>query len=393
MISRKWQNLCLVLILALAQIKAAPATPAEKTPLFEHDVRLSESASNSANEGWNPYFGSSGIVFVSDQTVAEYVLRLQEGSLLQRHAPQASDGYTLTITLFDLEQKKAVAKNDIPVPGKSIRLFRSKDGNLILCTQSWIALLSPGLQVLNQVRLSERFGDADVLSAVDITGEHLYLAGESTEQCPELVQVLDAELLVTQKWWCLNEKTPSAFYGAQSAFYGDAAIQYHKGGSGGISTLQIYRNGGRGGTIHPPGLGYAEQAIFLSQNVLLLNGASLLRYDLRKGVEFSTAVAKNWNIVSPINCDAAGRACAMAIAISKSDFFDVARETILKDVAIAVVNAKDGGVLFRQSIKNLFSDSSHIKFSDVSDIRLVVAPDGKCVGVWHGSAWQAYAVQ
>lgn len=381
---RKWQNLCFVLILALVQIKVARAAQPEKTPVFEHDAKLSESTSSAASEGWNPYFGSSGIVFLSDQTVAEYVLRSQEGSLLQRHERQVADGYMLTITLFDLEQRKAVAKNDIAVPGRFVRLSRSRDGNLIVCTQSWIALLSPALQELQQVRVSERFGNEQVLPAVDIDGKHLYLAGESAGQCPNLVHVLDADTLVTQGWWCLKEK-------GQDAFYGDTAVQYHERRD---SVIQIYRNGGQTATIHPPGLIAAAQVISLPGNSLLVsNGGSLLGYDLGKGEEFFTPVAQHWNIVSPINCDVTGDNCAMALAIPKLDPFDVARKTTYKDVAVAVVNSKDGKVRFQQSIRNLFSNPSRIGLSDLSDISVTVAPDGKYVGVWHGSTWEVYSVQ
>ncbi|HEX4006105.1 MAG TPA: hypothetical protein VHX60_08010 [Acidobacteriaceae bacterium] len=381
---RQQQNLCFVLMFALVQIKVAGAAQPEKKPVFEHDAKLSEPTSIAASEGWSPYFASSGIVFLSDQTVAEYVLRSQEGSLLQRHERQVTDGYMLTITLFDLEQKKAVAKNDIAVPGRFVRLFRSKDGNLILCTQSWIALLSPALQELQQVRVSERFGNEQVLPAVDIDGEHLYLAGDSAGQCPNLVQVLEADSLVTQGWWCLKEK-------AQDAFYGDTAVQYHERRD---SILQIYRNGSQSATIHPSGLIVAAQAISLPGNLLLVsNGGSLLGYDLGKGEEFFAPVAQHWNIVSPISCDVAGDNCAMALAIPKLDPFDVARKTTYKDVAVALVNSRDGKVRFQQSIRNLFSNPSRIGMSDLSDISVTVAPDGKYVGVWHGSTWEVYPAQ
>lgn len=51
----------------------------------------------------------------------------------------------------------------------------------------------------------------------------------------------------------------------------------------------------------------------------------------------------------------AGDNCAMALAIQKLDPFDIARKTTYKDVAIALVNSRDGKVRFRQSIRNLFS--------------------------------------
>lgn len=198
---RKWQLKCIGVILAVAQTMATWAAVPEKTKaVFRHDARLSGSASASSNEEWNAYLTSSGIVFLSDRTVAEFVLRSQEGNLLERHERQVTNGYMLTITLFDLEQRKPVAKNDIAVPGRFIRLFRSRDGNLIVCTQSWIALLSPALQELQRVRVSERFGNGQVQPAVDIAGEHVYLTGESAGQCPNLVQVLDADSLVTQDW-------------------------------------------------------------------------------------------------------------------------------------------------------------------------------------------------
>jgi hypothetical protein len=381
---QKWQPVCLALILAVAQTMAAGAAVPERTAMFEHDAKLSDSASASSKEGWSVNFSSSGIVFLSDRTVAEYVLRSQEGTLLQRHERQVNDGYMLTITLFDFEQKKAVAKNDIAVPGRFVRLFRSRDGNLILCTQSWTALLSPALQELQRVRVSERFGNEQVLPAVDINGEHVYLAGESADQCPNLVQVLDADSLVTQGWWCLKEK-------AQDAFYGNTAVQYHERRD---SVIQIYRNGGQTATIHPPGLIVAAQAISLPGNSLLVsNGGSLLGYDLGKGEEFFTPVAQHWNIVSAINCDVAGDNCAMALAVPKLDPFDVARKTTYKDVAVALVNSRDGKVRFQQSIRNLFSNPSRIGLSDLSDISVTVAPGGEYVGVWHGSTWEVYPAQ
>lgn len=382
---RKPQLACLAFILVVTQMMGARVSVPEKRPVFEHDARLSDSASASSSQGWNAYFSSSGIVFLSDRIVAEYVLRSQEeGSLLQRHERQVTEGYTLTITLFDLEQKKVIAKKDIAVPGRFIRLFRSRDGNLIVCTQSWIALLSPEFQELQQIRISERFGNQEVLPAVDINGEHLYLVGEAAGQCPSLVQVLDAGSLVTQGWWCLKEK-------AQDTFYGDTAIQYHERRD---SVIQIYRDGGQTATIHPPGLIVAAQAISLSGNSLLVsNGGSLLRYDLEKGERFFTPVAQHWNIVSPINCDAIGDNCAMALAIPKLDPFDVARKTTYKDVAVALVNSRDGKVRFQQSIRKLFSKPLRIGLSELSDISVTVAPDGKYIGVWHGSNWEVYPAQ
>jgi hypothetical protein len=381
---RRWQSICLALILAVAQPIAVRAAVPERNAVFEHDARLSASASASSNAGWNVYLGSSGIVFLSDRTVAEYVLRSNEDNLLQRHEKQATDGYMLTITIFDLEQKKAVAKNDIAIPGRFVRLFRSRKGNLILCTQSWVALLSGGLQILNQVKLSERFGNVNVSFAVDINQEHLYLVGEAAAGCPNLVEVLDSDSLTTQDWWCLKEK-------AQDAFYGDTAVQYHERRD---SILQIYRNGIQSTTIHPPGLIVAAQVILLPGNFLLVsNGGSLLGYDLGKGEEFFAPVAQHWNIVSPIECDAVGDNCAMVLAIPKLDPFDVARKTTYKDVAVVVVSPRDGKVRFQQSIRNVFINSSRIGLSDLSDIRVAVAPDGKYVSVWHGSAWEVYPAQ
>ena len=174
-------------------------------------------------------------------------------------------------------------------------------------------------------------------------------------------------------------------------FYGNTAVQYHASRD---STLRIYDQGAPGAILDPPDLIVATQAIVLPEDLLLISdGGYLLGYGLRKGAEFSKAIAKNWSIVSPISCDAAGSACAMAIAISKSDFFDVARETIFKDVALAAVSTRDGSVVFRQPIKKLFSVPSRIELSDLSDIRVAVAPDGGFVGVWHGSVWEVYAVR
>ena len=110
-------------------------------------------------------------------------------------------------------------------------------------------------------------------------------------------------------------------------------------------------------------------------------------------MEFFAPVAQHWNIVSQIDCDVAGDSCAMALAIAKADPFDIARETTYKDVAVALVNSKDGKVRFRQSIRDLFSGSPHIGLSDLSGTSVTIAPDGKYVGVWHGSTWEVYSAQ
>lgn len=380
----KLQGVLLGLMLFLIHAQSLQAVQPVNGTQFEHDAKSSESGSGPDTQRRNAYIGSSGVVFLSNQTIVQYVLRSAEDNLLQRHEEQVSSSYVLTISLFDLDQKKAIAKNDISVPGKTIQLFRSRNGNLILFTSSWVALLSPQLQVLHQVQLSERFGDGYVSAAIDINGAHLYLSGTSDEECPVSVQVLDSESLLTQSWWCLKEQ-------ANSAFYGNTAVQYHERRD---STLQIYNQGIAGATLHPPGLIVAAEAIMLPNDLLLVsNGGALLGYHLGKGMEFFAPVMRRWNIVSPISCDATGDNCAMALAIPKSDTFDVARETTYKDVEVAVVSSRDGSVRFRQSIRAQFSDSSRINLHSLSDVRITMAPDGKRVGVWHGSVWDVYAVQ
>jgi hypothetical protein len=362
----------------------ARAASPRSTPLFLHDAAASPHAPDPDRQHDHTYLDSSGIVFLSSSIVAEYVLRSPENNLLQRQGRQVSNGYSLGITLFDIERKRITRHSEIPVPGKFIRVFRSAQGGLLICTRSWVESLSLTLEVLHQVPISPRYGDSDVSSDTDIDGAHLYLTGESADPCPQLVQVLDAVSLHTQASWCFQSA-------ASTAFFRDTALQYDPGNG---ADLRVFLNGRQQTTLKPPSLFATTQAIPLSaSSFLLTNGSALLGYRLDAGLAYFAPVAKHALIVSPIHCTAAGSQCAMALAVPKSDPLVLSLQTTYSRVDIAAIDAASGKLRTRFSIRALFPRPSRIAIGDFADLRVVLAPQGQRVAVWHGSTWAVYATQ
>jgi hypothetical protein len=377
---QKWLGPVLGLTLFLVPALSAQAIAPDVVALFKHDAMLSELGSSSSGQTSSIYLESSGILFLSDHQVLEFLLRSNGDRLVRRLGTLPTDAYILTLSLFDVDEGRTIAQDDISVPDKTVQLFRSNRGNIILCTQSWITLLSPQLQLLHNIAMSGRFEEGYISAATDINGAHVYLSGKSAKECPQSVRVLDSESLLAADWWCFTGQ-------AKNVFHGETAVRYHERID---SILTIYNKGMQSATITPPGLLVAAQVILLTDDLFLVNGGNLLGYSLRKGVVFSAPIIRNWNVVSPISCDAMGEHCGMALALAKPNFFDITREETYKDVLIAIVSSRDGRVLFRHSIRTEFS--SPIKLGGVH-IQVSLAPDGKRIAIWRGSAWEVYQIQ
>ena len=350
-------------------------------PLIVHDTAASPQPSNSDAEHLHTYLDSSGILFLSASTLAEYVLRAPENNLLVRNGRQVTNRYLLTISLFDVEKNRIIAHSDLPVPGRFLRVFRSAQDGLLLVTHSWVAALSPALETVHQVPISPRFGDADVASDTDIDGAHLYLAAESNDGCTQLVQQIDSASLTVENSWCLQSAAPAAFFRT-------TALQYSHDAGADISVL---RDGHFFTHLKPPSAFATTQAIPLSDNTFLLtNGSALLDYQLDAGLDFLSSPAKHGVIVSPIHCDVTASICAMALAIPKADPLVLSLTTTYKRVDLVTFDAASGHLHSRQSILTLFKRPAQININDFSDLRVVLAPHGEYAAAWRGSTWVVF---
>jgi hypothetical protein len=83
----------------------------------------------------------------------------------------------------------------------------------------------------------------------------------------------------------------------------------------------------------------------------------------------------------------------MALAVPKSDPLVLSLQTTYSRVDIAAIDAASGKLRTRFSIRALFPRPSRIAIGDFADLRVVLAPQGQRVAVWHGSTWAVYATQ
>ena len=370
-----------VLATLLASAVLARAASYRATPLLLHDASTSPLPATEGAQRFHTYLDASGILFLSANTIAEYVLHAPENNLLVRDGRQVTNRYLLTISLFDIDQKRLISHRNIPVPGKFVRVFRSAQGGLLLVTRSWIAALSPTLETIRQVPIDPRFGTADVSSDTDIDGAHLYLTGESADGCPKLAEQIDAASLDSQNSWCFQDDAPTAFYRT-------TALQFH---AKACADLHVFRDGHSLTQLKPPSLFATTQAIPLSsQAFLLTNGVALINYRLNTGLDFFSSPAKHGLLVSPIHCSVNATTCATTLAIPKADPLVLSLTTTYKRVDLVTFDTVNGRLHTRHSILALFKRPTHVNFNDFSDLRVVLAPHGQRAAAWHGSTWVVF---
>ncbi len=361
--------------LLLMQAILSHGLETKQAPLFQHESdTTSLGTDGSTSESRITYLDSSGVIFLEDSTVLEYVLSSQGFPLLDRSEQHDSKPYNLRLSLFNLNHREATATKDIAMAGKSFKLFRTRSGNVLVVTQSRIFVVSPDLNVLRQTPLSGPLRDTQTWTT-DISGEQLYLIADSTGQCPTPVQVLDSESLASTGSWCFGENRDRDFFGVTTA-------EYSKGRS---RTLSIYRAGKEASEIDLPRMLFVEQVLLLStEHLVAHDGANLLSYRIGKGVEFYTPILRHWNVVSPMSCNFLKTGCTFVMARPKSDVFDVRRKTTFKDVAVVVVSLASGKVQFQHSVQG--------QYKEVSDIKTTLSPTGNRVAIWLGSSWEVYPV-
>jgi len=373
---KRFMATLLGVVLLLAQTLLCHGLEVKKTPLFQHDSNSSLSGPEpGTSEPRITYSNYSGILFLTDNRVLEYVLSSEGFPLTNRSERQGNSGYNLRLSLFDLNQTKARVTKDIAVPGKLFRLFRSQSGDVLLITESGILTMSNELTVLRQTPPNDQLRDSQAWAS-DVDGAHLYLDADSTEQCPAPVHVLDSESLLPTESWCLNKDR-------NRAFYGTTAAEYSKGRN---PAVFIYRAGKQAGKFDLPRMLFVEQIVLLSDEWLVANdGANFLSYRMGKGIDFYAPVLRHWNIVSPMSCDVSESGCALVIARPKSDVFDVRRTTSLKDAAIAVIGLENGRIQFQCSIQG--------RYKNLADVRATMSPNGSRVAIWFGSTWEIYSLR
>jgi hypothetical protein len=354
---------------------------AQNTPMAEHDARSFASTSDIGDNA-NVVSDSSGVVFLSEELILQYVLHSKAASPVPGATHQAIESYILTLSLFDIGKNGIVAKTELPVPSRIVHVFRSHDGSIIVATQGSITLLSPELSVTNNVPMDERLGSSYIRSAVDIDGSHVYLSGESRKECPQVVQVLRADSLIQDSWWCLENNQ-------RSSFYGETAAEYHPSRDANIT---VYHGGHRTDTFALPGMLFISEATLLPENRLIAtDGDRVVSFQLSDGVNFALPIGKKGNIASPFSCTSNGDACAAIVAVPKSNVLDVKHETTFKDAQIIVFNSQSGGVRLRQSIHQS-SHGNRIVQRDVSETKVVISPNGRRAAAWYGSAWALYSI-
>ncbi len=371
------------LALLLASAAVARAASYRATPLLLHDATTSPLPAGAGAQHFHTYLDASGILFLSANTIAEYVLHAPENNLLVRDGRQVTNSYLLTISLFDIDQKRLISHTDVPVPGKFVRVFRSAHGGLLLVTHSWIAALSPSLETIRQVPIDPRFGTAVVASDTDIDDAYLYLTGESSDGCPKLAEQLNAASLATENSWCFQDDAPTAFYRT-------TALQFHaKAGA----DLHVFRDGRALTQLKPPSLFATTQAIPLSsQAFLLTNGVALINYSLDAGLDFFSSPAKHGLLASPIHCSVSATTCATALAIPKADPLVLSLTTTYKRIDLVTFDTVNGRLHSRHSILALFKRPTHVSLNDFSDLRVALAPHGERAAAWHGSTWVVFNI-
>jgi hypothetical protein len=364
-------------ILFLSQAALSQIVPTKEASLFRHDSGSWPESAPGTSENRITYLDHSGVRLLTDGTALEYVLSSEGYPLLNRPERQgSSNGYDLKLSIFNLDQKEPVAVKDISLPGKSFRVFQTASGKVVVVSESQIVTISPTLEILQQVPLESHFRGGQIWSATDLNGAHLYLIGNSTEQCPTLVQILDSDSLLPTGSWCLSGDSARAFFG-------DTSVEYNKGKN---STVSVYQEGKQANRFDLPKLPFIEQVVLLSDHSLIaVDGANLLSYTVGRGIAYYVPVLHRYNIDFPITCDVVGRACAFVLVKPASDFFDVRSKTTFKDVAVAVVDVGNGKIRFLSSIRG--------RFKNVSDVHVSISPGGNRVAIWFGSFWEVYPVR
>jgi len=103
-----WQRILVGMALAFMQTSLLSQSPSKNAPLFEHEVKSSDSTLD-VGSNFTTYLDSSGVLSLSDQMVLQYVLRSKQNNPVQGPERKAMESYTLTLSLFDLAQKSSAS--------------------------------------------------------------------------------------------------------------------------------------------------------------------------------------------------------------------------------------------------------------------------------------------